>query len=99
MKPASLFLSGSRHNFKKQKSDNIDSLNVPYDYESVMHYGKTAFGGGKLTIKTKDPAMQDVIGNRKGFSDLDIKQMNLLYKCSGKEFCPVYIFEYCLGEC
>ena len=71
------------HNFRKQSSSNIDSMNVPYDYRSIMHYGGTAFGSGKITIQTKDRAMQTVIGNRRGFSDFDIKQMNLLYKCSG----------------
>ena len=76
--------SGMDYNFKKQRSDNIDSLNVAYDYKSVMHYGKTAFGNGRVTIKTINPAMQDVIGQRAGFSGLDIKQMNLLYKCSGR---------------
>lgn len=47
-----------------------------------MHYGKTAFGSGRLTIKTKDPSMQNVIGNRRGFSEIDIKQINLMY-CGG----------------
>ena len=70
------------YNFRKQSSSNIDSMNVPYDYESVMHYGKTAFGSGKLTIQTKDASKQNVIGNRRGFSQYDVKQMNLLY-CSG----------------
>ena len=70
------------YNFRKQSSSNIDSMNIPYDYESVMHYGKTAFGSGKLTIQTKDASKQNVIGNRRGFSQYDVKQMNLLY-CSG----------------
>ena len=70
-------------NFQKQPTSNVDSMNVPYDYESMMHYGKTAFGSGKITIKTKDPSKQDVIGNRKGFSIYDILQMNLLYRCPG----------------
>ena len=71
------------YNFRKQSASNIDSMNVPYDYESVMHYGKTAFGSGKITIQTKDASKQNVIGNRRGFSNYDIQQMNLLYKCSG----------------
>ena len=72
------------YNFRKQSSSNIDSMNSPYDYESVMHYGKTAFGSGKITIQTKDASKQNVIGNRQGFSQEDVNQMNALYKCTGK---------------
>ncbi|XP_065067993.1 uncharacterized protein LOC135693432 isoform X3 [Rhopilema esculentum] len=72
-----------RYNFHKQKASNIDSMSVPYDYRSIMHYGRTAFGRGKLTIETRDPTMQRVIGRRSGFSDYDVLQMNLLYKCPG----------------
>eukprot|EP00794_Sanderia_malayensis_P015875 gene15875-17475_t len=77
--------SSMRHNFKKQKTSNVDSMNVPYDYASVMHYSKFAFSKrrGKITIQTKDPSKQDVIGSRSGFSHYDIVQMNLLYKCPG----------------
>lgn len=31
--------SGKEGNFEIH--DNIDSLNVPYDYRSIMHYGKS----------------------------------------------------------
>ncbi len=69
-------------------------MNVPYDYESVMHYGKTAFGSGRITIETIDPTKQNVIGNRRGFSKYDIMQMNLLYKCKGRYYlCSNYLYE------
>ena len=29
-----------RDNFKKYGHGEIDSLGVPYDYDSIMHYGK-----------------------------------------------------------
>ena len=38
-----------RHNFEIAKT--IDSSGSPYDYLSVMHYDKTAFGNGKITIE------------------------------------------------
>merc|ERR1719427_614777 len=62
----------------------VDSLGTPYDYSSMMHYGSTAFGiGGRMTIQTKDPSKQNLIGNRKGFSQIDIQQLKLMYKCGG----------------
>jgi len=74
--------SNMRYNFNKQRASNINSLGTGYDYRSVMHYGKTAFGSGRLTIRTKDSSMQNVIGNRSGFSEIDKKQINLMY-CGG----------------
>ena len=29
-----------RHNFKKYDNDHTNTFSVPYDYYSVMHYGK-----------------------------------------------------------
>ena len=83
---------GMQYNFDKQKASNIDSMSVPYDYRSIMHYGRTAFGRGKLTIETRDPKMQRVIGRRAGFSELDALQMNLLYKCPGIDDFKVAFF-------
>lgn len=74
-----------RHNFDKHPSGEIDSLGTKFDYRSVMHYGKTAFGDqGKLTLETKDPYYANLIGAASGFSAIDIVQFNKLYKC------PVY---------
>ena len=70
-----------RFNFIKTMPSSIDSLGFPYDYESMMHYGETAFGGGRVTITTTDPSKQKVIGGRLGFSIIDIKQINAMYKC------------------
>ena len=69
-------------NFNKQKASNINSLGTPYDYSSMMHYGSSAFGGGKITIQTKDATKQGLIGQRIGMSPIDIKQINLMY-CGG----------------
>ena len=48
------FIPGSRHNFKKYGKTQIDSLNVPYDYGSIMHYGRRSFSNnGRDTIVPK----------------------------------------------
>jgi len=76
--------AGYENNFNKYKTDRIDSLGSPYDYRSMMHYGDAYFkkSSGMITIRTKDPKMQSVIGQRGGFSDGDIEQFNKMY-CSG----------------
>ncbi|KAI6178807.1 Zinc metalloproteinase [Aphelenchoides besseyi] len=42
--------------FELRGTDEITTLNIPYDFGSVMHYGPTAFSidGNSLTILTKD---------------------------------------------
>jgi len=71
--------SNMKYNFDKQRASNINSLGTGYDYRSIMHYGRTAFGNGRLTIRTKDQSMQNVIGKATTFSQIDIKQINLMY--------------------
>ena len=68
--------------FLKRNTSEIDSLGTPYDYLSMMHYGFKAFGRGGMTIKTKDPRYQYLIGQVSGFSQTDVIQINKLYKCS-----------------
>uniref|UniRef100_A0A8C4QXL5 Metalloendopeptidase n=1 Tax=Eptatretus burgeri TaxID=7764 RepID=A0A8C4QXL5_EPTBU len=57
---------GRWRNFQKNTLQESDSLNVPYDYSSVMHYGSTAFqtAPGLNTIITRDPIFMDFIGQR-----------------------------------
>ena len=86
-------LTGSWSQFKKYGREKIVSLNIPYDYESVMHYSKRAFSKNqKITIETLDPSKQSLLGQRKGLSKYDIFQLNLLYKCNGKDLFLFYLF-------
>ena len=46
-----------------------------------MHYSKTAFGNGKVTLARKGcPNCQ--LGQHNGFTKLDLKELNDLYGCS-----------------
>ncbi len=49
------FIPVNKHNFKKYGKTQIDSLGVPYDYDSIMHYGRRAFSNnGRDTIVPKN---------------------------------------------
>ncbi|XP_074473641.1 hatching enzyme 1.2-like [Sebastes fasciatus] len=67
-------------NFHKMDTNN---LNTPYDYSSVMHYGRTAFSStfGEDTI-TPIPDSSVPIGQRDDMSDIDILRINKLYECN-----------------
>ncbi|XP_072516669.1 hatching enzyme 1.2-like [Salminus brasiliensis] len=73
-------LPGKESNFEKIATNN---LRTPYDYNSVMHYGRYAFSikKGKLpTIVPKpDPNVQ--IGRATRMSRNDILRVNRLYQC------------------
>ncbi|XP_023285736.1 low choriolytic enzyme-like [Seriola lalandi dorsalis] len=66
------------YNFQKKDTDN---LNTPYDYSSIMHYGRTAFGkfGAETITPIRDPSAS--VGQRDGLSKIDILRINRLYKC------------------
>ncbi|XP_031553445.1 zinc metalloproteinase nas-15-like [Actinia tenebrosa] len=72
--------SGRDYNFRKYSHGQADTLNEPYDYGSIMHYPRKAFTrNGKETIVPKRSGV--TIGQRRGLSRIDIRQLNKLYKC------------------
>jgi len=76
------YISEFQFAFTKYSRRKINSLNVPYDYYSVMHYGSKAFTKNqKPTIESIKPGITE-FGNTH-ISPLDAKQANLLYDCPG----------------
>lgn len=69
--------------FAKVNPSVFSYLGTPYDYHSIMHYNSLAFtANGKPTIVPKDSGYTDIIGQRHGLSDGDIKRINIKYKCN-----------------
>jgi len=60
----------------------VDVQNLgPYDYGSVMHYPSNAFSRNRA-LATIIPILEDVkIGQRQGFSEIDVLKLNELYGC------------------
>jgi astacin len=70
--------AGREHNFDQHIADGDDVLD--YDYDSIMHYGRTAFSTGGDTI-TPPPGV--TIGQRDGLSLGDIAAVTYMYGYGG----------------
>ncbi|KAE9553431.1 hypothetical protein FO519_003344 [Halicephalobus sp. NKZ332] len=78
---------GLRDQFVKIPPSRGYVYGTPYDYRSVMHYDKASFAkkGGLVTMETKDPKFQNIIGTAPDASVNDYKKVCGLYGC---EKCP-----------
>ena len=77
--------SGHERNFMKLSPPIITTQGLPYDYNSLTHYGPTTFSvdGQKPTII---PLKEGVtIGQRQGMSQLDIIQLQRFYGCKERK--------------
>lgn len=84
------FYAGIEPNFKKYSHQEADTLGLPYDYKSVMHYTTTS--GSKngqptiLAIGKKDLQL----GSSGTLTPTDILQINRLYECESKFSAPLW---------
>ncbi|XP_065064969.1 nematocyst expressed protein 6-like [Rhopilema esculentum] len=75
--------------FYRKDPFSVNSMNVPYDYDSITHMyrwylGKrTPTGNIMATIEALDRKKKYSIGQRSHLSESDILQLNLLYRCPG----------------
>ena len=70
-----------QYNFEKYDNIRVNTLNTPYDYGSLMHYGSTAFSiNNSPTIEPIQPGV--TIGQRSNLSSIDIQAVRLLYNCT-----------------
>ncbi|XP_058889493.1 hatching enzyme 1.2-like isoform X1 [Acipenser ruthenus] len=71
-------LKDHEFNFDKYKANN---LNTPYDYGSLMHFGKYAYSEDGLPTIIPKKYINTAIGQRVGASPIDKIKINKLYKC------------------
>ncbi|XP_060947970.1 zinc metalloproteinase nas-14-like [Limanda limanda] len=71
---------GRKNDFKMKRGD---TQNLPYDVDSIMHYGLYFFSqDGGPTLLPKQGGQQ--MGQRTHLSQLDIQRINSLYHCGNK---------------
>ncbi|XP_031549766.1 uncharacterized protein LOC116287250 [Actinia tenebrosa] len=71
------------YNFNKYSHGDIDTLKIPYDFDSIMHYGGKSFSkNGQPTIRSiLSPSR--LLGQKDGFTNFDLQELNALYDCQG----------------
>ncbi|XP_063758089.1 hatching enzyme 1.2-like [Eleginops maclovinus] len=73
----SSIIPARRNNFKVKRGD---TQNLPYDLNSIMHYGQYFFSvDGSPTVLSKQSGVQ--MGQRSHLSQLDVLRLNSLYHC------------------
>ncbi|VDK80550.1 unnamed protein product [Litomosoides sigmodontis] len=74
--------NGLSSNFMRTSQQRNYNYGLPYDYGSVMHYGKNAFAkNSDLTIIPRISLYEDTIGSGTGPTFIDLLMMNAHYKC------------------
>ncbi|KAM9832207.1 low choriolytic enzyme-like [Neosynchiropus ocellatus] len=88
---SSLLLTGSclsagmEFNFNRKNTRN---LGTPYDYTSVMHYGRFAFSANGQPTIIPIPNSNVAIGTSRQMSRIDIQRINILYECNSRQSRP-----------
>lgn len=78
---------GDYLHFKNRNLGHVTTYDMFYDYDSLMHYGPYYFSkNGNVTIETKNDTDQTRIGQREKLSEIDIRRINVHYKCNTKHF-------------
>lgn len=73
---------GKESNFDKLTANDLGTMNLPYDYSSIMHYAFNSFAidRDKPTIIPLKPPTA-TIGLRNEMSPNDVSEINKLYEC------------------
>ena len=79
-------VAGDEHNFEKYSHKEADTLGLPYDYSSVMHYTKTSSSKNGMPTMLAIGRKDIQLGNSNTLTSTDILQINRLYECESKFF-------------
>ncbi|XP_035225326.1 astacin-like metalloprotease toxin 5 [Stegodyphus dumicola] len=79
--------TASMSNFRKMSDAKVTTFGLPYDYASVLHYHDSEFAidRSQKTIEPKKKVVGKGIGKALNLSEMDIKKLNKLYRCSNKK--------------
>lgn len=73
-----------KFNFRKYLPGKATTYGEPYDKNSVMHYPNNAFAiNYNIPVITDRLNPRRQLGQRRGFSTIDIRQINKHYNCKG----------------
>uniref|UniRef100_H2YLP5 Metalloendopeptidase n=1 Tax=Ciona savignyi TaxID=51511 RepID=H2YLP5_CIOSA len=96
-----------RQNIQGDMTMNFDRYNdtvnyVVYDYNSVMHYSKTAFSKqiylpSIQVIPKRKP--EPIIGQRERLSPYDIEEVKYLYSCARRQLQRLSLIQVCSINC
>ncbi len=80
--------------FLKYSTFQVSTQWTQYDYGSVMHYSARAASKNGLNTITTLRAGGEAIGQRRGMSATDVREINMLYQCSNGGQCGLYSYIY-----
>ena len=78
--------TGQEYNFNKLTEEEVNSLGLRYDFDSIMHYARNTFSKSTyldtiLPQEESSSKSRPEIGQRIRLSKGDVAQTNLLYRC------------------
>ncbi|KAF6024253.1 MEP1B [Bugula neritina] len=92
-------VDGAERVFDKSLAENVNVFDTPYDYLSVMHYGKKSFSAnGGDTVMALDNKYQNLIGRASTMSFYDVQLLSRMYQCNGEAFQGVDCQCFCKDE-
>ncbi|MFH4983486.1 hypothetical protein AB6A40_010195 [Gnathostoma spinigerum] len=89
---------GMQRQFERSRANEVYTLNVPYNYNSLMHYGPMAFSRNGRPTLTPRKSGADFMGQRVAFSKGDVEQVRRLYKCPPMKAYPEPNFKKLIEE-